>query len=229
MASSAEIPVSAAARTLPRRRSHRATRQAPHRATSGRALRVFPLRRLAAVPRVAPASPATREMRRLAATRVGSASAENAMAGSISDDGSLRDSCGRDKLTGARTAMTERPLAIINSVAPIRVCDNGGWTDTWFAGHGASSTSACTRMPKCRSQVYPQAGRGRPHRHQRRELRRTLRGPSRRTQHWDKHPLLEAADRVHAGPAGPALRGDHLLRSARRAPRPAPRRPSRWR
>jgi galactokinase/mevalonate kinase-like predicted kinase len=29
-----------------------------------------------------------------------------------------------------------RPLRIINSVAPIRVCDNGGWTDTWFAGHG---------------------------------------------------------------------------------------------
>ena len=28
------------------------------------------------------------------------------------------------------------PLFIINSVAPIRICDNGGWTDTWFAGHG---------------------------------------------------------------------------------------------
>ncbi len=25
---------------------------------------------------------------------------------------------------------------IINSVAPIRICDNGGWTDTWFAGQG---------------------------------------------------------------------------------------------
>jgi len=29
-----------------------------------------------------------------------------------------------------------RPKRIINAVAPIRVCDNGGWTDTWFAGHG---------------------------------------------------------------------------------------------
>ena len=28
-------------------------------------------------------------------------------------------------------------LKIINSVAPIRICDNGGWTDTWFAGHGS--------------------------------------------------------------------------------------------
>ena len=25
---------------------------------------------------------------------------------------------------------------IINSVAPIRICDNGGWTDTWFAEYG---------------------------------------------------------------------------------------------
>ncbi|HOL71503.1 MAG TPA: hypothetical protein PLA43_05460 [Bryobacteraceae bacterium] len=25
---------------------------------------------------------------------------------------------------------------IVKSVAPIRICDNGGWTDTWFAGHG---------------------------------------------------------------------------------------------
>ena len=29
------------------------------------------------------------------------------------------------------------PLRIINSVAPIRICDNGGWTDTWFAEYGA--------------------------------------------------------------------------------------------
>ncbi len=28
------------------------------------------------------------------------------------------------------------PLRVVNAVAPIRVCDNGGWTDTWFAGHG---------------------------------------------------------------------------------------------
>lgn len=28
------------------------------------------------------------------------------------------------------------PLRVVNAVAPIRICDNGGWTDTWFAGHG---------------------------------------------------------------------------------------------
>ena len=30
-----------------------------------------------------------------------------------------------------------RPARVVNSVAPIRVCDNGGWTDTWFARRGA--------------------------------------------------------------------------------------------
>jgi D-glycero-alpha-D-manno-heptose-7-phosphate kinase len=28
------------------------------------------------------------------------------------------------------------PHFVINSVAPIRICDNGGWTDTWFAEYG---------------------------------------------------------------------------------------------
>ena len=30
----------------------------------------------------------------------------------------------------------KRPDRIINSVAPMRICDNGGWTDTWFARYG---------------------------------------------------------------------------------------------
>lgn len=29
-----------------------------------------------------------------------------------------------------------KPLAVINSAAPIRICDNGGWTDTWFSRRG---------------------------------------------------------------------------------------------
>src|ERR1044072_9937299 len=27
-------------------------------------------------------------------------------------------------------------LKVITSPAPVRICDNGGWTDTWFARHG---------------------------------------------------------------------------------------------
>jgi D-glycero-alpha-D-manno-heptose-7-phosphate kinase len=32
--------------------------------------------------------------------------------------------------------VTRRAVRIVNSAAPIRICDIGGWTDTWFAGHG---------------------------------------------------------------------------------------------
>ncbi len=28
------------------------------------------------------------------------------------------------------------PSYVVNAAAPIRICDNGGWTDTWFARHG---------------------------------------------------------------------------------------------
>ncbi|HLM97477.1 MAG TPA: hypothetical protein VK283_14260 [Acidimicrobiales bacterium] len=28
------------------------------------------------------------------------------------------------------------PLRVVRAVAPIRICDIGGWTDTWFARHG---------------------------------------------------------------------------------------------
>lgn len=28
-------------------------------------------------------------------------------------------------------------LEIVRASAPARICDNGGWTDTWFAGHGS--------------------------------------------------------------------------------------------
>jgi D-glycero-alpha-D-manno-heptose-7-phosphate kinase len=27
-------------------------------------------------------------------------------------------------------------MRIVSSAAPLRICDNGGWTDTWFAAHG---------------------------------------------------------------------------------------------
>lgn len=33
-------------------------------------------------------------------------------------------------------AVSVRPERSILATAPIRICDNGGWTDTWFARHG---------------------------------------------------------------------------------------------
>ena len=40
-------------------------------------------------------------------------------------------------LLGRCTGTAVKPQIIVNAVAPIRVCDIGGWTDTWYSVHGA--------------------------------------------------------------------------------------------
>ena len=83
-------------------------------------------------------------------------------------------------------------LRIVNSLAPMRICDNGGWTDTWFARHG---------------QIFSIAVQ--PHAQVQMRVLQGDRGPSRVTIHAEnygqryvrdmpegtylKHPLLEAA------------------------------------
>lgn len=47
------------------------------------------------------------------------------------------------------------PDYIINSVAPIRICDNGGWTDTWFAGHGQIFNIGVYPSVEVQVAVYP--------------------------------------------------------------------------
>lgn len=86
---------------------------------------------------------------------------------------------------------TRRPLTLINSVAPIRVCDNGGWTDTWFAGHGRIFNIGVYPYAEVQIAVYPDADR---------EARIIINAENygeryavRPEVHWDKHPLLEAA------------------------------------
>jgi D-glycero-alpha-D-manno-heptose-7-phosphate kinase len=53
-------------------------------------------------------------------------------------------------------------LSVINSVAPIRICDNGGWTDTWFAGHGRIFNIAVSPYVEVQISVFPRAGRDAP-------------------------------------------------------------------
>ncbi|MGB8213588.1 MAG: hypothetical protein WCE68_08525 [Anaerolineales bacterium] len=83
------------------------------------------------------------------------------------------------------------PLFIINSVAPIRICDNGGWTDTWFAGHGQIFNIGVYPYAEVQIAVYPvdsQASRIVINAENYGERYVVI--PEK---HWDKHPLLEAA------------------------------------
>jgi D-glycero-alpha-D-manno-heptose-7-phosphate kinase len=88
-------------------------------------------------------------------------------------------------------------LRVINSVAPIRICDNGGWTDTWFAGHGKVFNIGVYPYVEVQIEVYPRAAQ---------EDRIVLFAENYgvryavhpETPGWDRHPLLEAAiDYMH--------------------------------
>ena len=52
----------------------------------------------------------------------------------------------------------KQPRRIINSVAPIRVCDNGGWTDTWFAERGRIFNIGVYPYVEVQIEVYPRDG-----------------------------------------------------------------------
>jgi D-glycero-alpha-D-manno-heptose-7-phosphate kinase len=88
-----------------------------------------------------------------------------------------------------------KPLYIINSAAPIRICDNGGWTDTWFARYGRIFNIGVYPYAEVQVAVYPYPGEpadrlGRIVLNAENYGERYVVNPEMR---WDKHPLLEAA------------------------------------
>ncbi len=46
-------------------------------------------------------------------------------------------------------------MRTVNAEAPIRICDNGGWTDTWFAGHGSVCNIAVRPFVEVQVRLYP--------------------------------------------------------------------------
>lgn len=47
------------------------------------------------------------------------------------------------------------PLRVVDAVAPIRICDVGGWTDTWFAGHGKVFNIGVSPNVEVQVRVHP--------------------------------------------------------------------------
>ena len=86
----------------------------------------------------------------------------------------------------------KRPRRIINSVAPIRICDNGGWTDTWFAGHGRIFNIGVYPYAEVQIEIYPaEEQENRIVIHAENYGERYVMHPEKPG--WDRHPLLEAA------------------------------------
>ena len=85
-----------------------------------------------------------------------------------------------------------RPRRIINSVAPIRICDNGGWTDTWFAEHGKIFNIGVYPYVEVQIEVYPDgSGDEGVMVFAENYGERFVAQPE--NEGWDKHPLLQAA------------------------------------
>lgn len=86
---------------------------------------------------------------------------------------------------------TSRPLRVINSVAPIRICDNGGWTDTWFAGYGRIFNIGVYPYAEVQIEIYPfRRQKDRIVIHAENFGERYVVRPEKK---WDRHPLIEAA------------------------------------
>ena len=86
----------------------------------------------------------------------------------------------------------KRPSRIINSVAPIRICDNGGWTDTWFAEYGKIFNIGVYPHAEVQIEVYSSNDQ------EERVVIYAENYGERYVRHlkkttWDRHPLLEAA------------------------------------
>ena len=90
-----------------------------------------------------------------------------------------------------------RATRIIHSVAPIRICDNGGWTDTWFAQHGKVFNIGVHPCVEVQLEVFPyQAGQDRIILNAENYGQRYAVHPRSLTTApggWGAHPLLEAA------------------------------------
>lgn len=81
---------------------------------------------------------------------------------------------------------------IVNSVAPIRICDLGGWTDTWFAEHGNILNISIYPYVQCQMVVRPAASSmGTLTIHAENYGDRYTIDPNAVV--YDRHPLLEAA------------------------------------
>lgn len=93
------------------------------------------------------------------------------------------------------------PRRTINATAPIRICDTGGWTDTWFARHGKVFNIAVRPLVAVRIASYPRGTR---------DARVVLDArdygvryaPALDAPAWGPHPLLEAAFREIPPPDG---------------------------
>jgi D-glycero-alpha-D-manno-heptose-7-phosphate kinase len=86
------------------------------------------------------------------------------------------------------------PSHSISATAPIRICDNGGWTDTWVARRGKVFNLAVRPLVTVRIDVFPRSTREAPVILDARNYGIRY-APELGSSTWGPHPLLEASFR----------------------------------
>ncbi len=88
-----------------------------------------------------------------------------------------------------------------HSRAPIRICDNGGWTDTWFAKRGRIFNIAVSPFAEVQIDVLPRTARE----HAIEVYAENFGERFAHSDAWSHHPLIEAAITRIGAPTGCAL------------------------
>jgi D-glycero-alpha-D-manno-heptose-7-phosphate kinase len=89
--------------------------------------------------------------------------------------------------------MSNAPVKTITAVTPVRICDLGGWTDTWFAGTGAVFNIAVYPYTEVQIQVFDRAEDEEPRITVFAENFGERYDINPRNIVYDRHPLIEAA------------------------------------
>lgn len=98
----------------------------------------------------------------------------------------------------------QKPVRLINSRAPTRICDNGGWTDTWFAQYGSVFNIAVSPAVEVQLSVFSDDGNSAPITiiAQNYNERYSIEQPKGL---YGKHPLIEAVFDCVPVPKGQAV------------------------
>jgi D-glycero-alpha-D-manno-heptose-7-phosphate kinase len=99
----------------------------------------------------------------------------------------------------------KHPLRIINGVAPIRICDNGGWTDTWFAKTGKIFNIGVYPYVEVQIEVFHRDDQPQPVTVFAENYGERF-SVTHRREGWGKHPLIEAAIERMKVPSNLALK-----------------------
>jgi D-glycero-alpha-D-manno-heptose-7-phosphate kinase len=110
----------------------------------------------------------------------------------------------RFKATPSHMPDSRKVVRRISSTAPTRICDNGGWTDTWFARRGVIFNIAVTPAVEVQLSVYDHNSSSAPFtiNAQNYSERYSFEQPNGT---YGRHPLIEAAFDCVPLPKGQAL------------------------